>query len=146
MTVFFKNGTCESSSPNDEDLLVILIEFFDQRDEVAVPTHNDKGIDMVSRERHFERVECEVDVRAILIATRRQVPLNHLDGVLGHTSAVLARALPIAVGDFCDDFAPLLDSLENSTDIEVPVQCAFDPNFDVVKVHKYRNFKTIFYQ
>jgi hypothetical protein len=34
------------------------------------------------RKRHLERVEREIDVRAVLVAARRQVALHHLDGVL----------------------------------------------------------------
>ena len=49
--------------------------------------------------------------RAGLVASGRQVTLNHLDGVLGHAAAVFACAFPIAVRDFGNDLAAFFDGL-----------------------------------
>src|ERR1051326_3636298 len=98
---------------------------------------------MISGERHFQSIEGEIDIGAVLISSRCEVTLNHLNGVLRHAAAVLPSALPVTISDFGDDFAPLLDGLQNSTDIKMPVQRAFDPDFDVVEVYKYSNLKTI---
>src|SRR5690242_20847350 len=45
---------------------------------------------------------------------RSHVALDHADGVLGEDAAVIAGALPVAVGDLRHDLAALLDGLERS--------------------------------
>src|SRR5262245_62468273 len=87
----------------------------------------------------LQRVECEIDVGAVFVTAGRQVALNHLDRVLGHTSAVFAGAFPVAIGDFGDNLTLFFNGLENSSDIEMPVKCALDTDFDIVEVDKYRD-------
>ena len=73
----------------------------------------------VMRERHFERVERQVDVGAVLVAAGREVALHEPDGVLGERAAVLAGAGPVGVGDLGDDLAALLERFEDDADVEV---------------------------
>jgi len=95
---------------------------------------------VISRKSHFQGIECKIDIGAVLVASRSQVALDHLDRVLRHAAAVLTCTLPITIGDLGDDFTPLFDGLEYCADIEVPIQCAFDSDLNVVEVDKYRDF------
>src|SRR5579862_5854505 len=99
MAVLLENGTRKIAASDNENFLVVLFEFFDKGNEIAVAADNDEGIDMVAGESHLERVKRKVDVGAILVATRRQIPLHHLNSVLRHAPAVLAGTLPVAVGN-----------------------------------------------
>src|SRR5271165_6242641 len=67
-------------SPSDhKNALVVLLQFLHQSDEVTVTTHNGKSIDVMPGEGHFQRIESQVDVSAVLIAAWRHVALYHLD-------------------------------------------------------------------
>ena len=57
MTVLLKNDAGKTAPADNEDFLVVLFELFDQRDEIAVAANNNKGIDVVSRECHLQRVQ-----------------------------------------------------------------------------------------
>ena len=59
-------------------------------------------------EHHFERVEREIDVGAVLVAARREIALHEADGVLRERAAVFTRARPVGVGDLGDHLAALL--------------------------------------
>ena len=99
MTVLLHHQAGELPPADDEDLAVVLLEFLDQRDEVAVAADDDEGVDVGVREGHLQGVERQVDVGAVLVAARRQVALDHADRVLRQQAAVVAGALPVAVGD-----------------------------------------------
>ena len=129
----------KDSAADNEHFLVVLFELLDQSDEVAIAADNHECIDMISGERHLERIEREVDVGAVFVAAGREVALNHLDRVLRHAAAVFTGSFPVAVGDLGDDFAPFLDGFENGSNIEVPVQGALDADLDVIEVDKYRD-------
>src|SRR6185436_5223950 len=79
VAVALKNDARERATADDEDLLVVLLQFLDERQEVAVATHDDVGIDVRMRERHLEGVQREVDVRAVLVASWREVSLHQPD-------------------------------------------------------------------
>ena len=127
--------------PTTKTLRSYLLQFLDKGDEVAVAADNYKRVDVRVGERHLERIEREVDVRAVLVATGRRDALDHADGVLGHRAAVIARALPVAVGELGDDFAAFLDRLEDGADIELEVKGGLDADFDVVEVDEYGNLQ-----
>src|SRR5262249_37715269 len=110
---------------------------------VAIAADDNERIDVISRERHFQGVQRQVDVCAVLVAARSQIALDHLDSMLRHAAAVVSSAFPVAVCDFCNDFGALLDRFKNRSDIKVPVQRALDADFDVVEVDEYRDFQTI---
>src|SRR5438552_18563111 len=137
MTVLLKNDAGKTAPADNEDFLVVLFELFDQRDEIAVAANNNKGIDVVSRERHLQRVQRQVNVGPVLVAAGRQVSLHHLDRVLGHAATVFARALPVTVGNLSNDFAAFLNGLENCADIEVTTQRGPHSKLDIVKVDEY---------
>src|SRR5262245_48512339 len=140
MAVFLQDRARKIASPNDQDFLVVLFKLFDQRDEVAIATNDYESVDVISRERHFQRVQSQIDVRTILVATRREIALNHLNRVLRHASAVLAGALPVAVRDFRDNFPSFLYRLQNRANIEMTVKGALNSYFNVVKVYEYGDF------
>ena len=48
--------------------------------------------------------------------------------------AVLAGALPVAVGDLGDDLAALLDGFEDEADVELLAEGGLDADLDVVEV------------
>ena len=140
MTVLLKDRARERPAADNKNFLVVLFQFLDECDEVAVAANDDKGMDMIPRERHFQRIEGKIDVSAILVAAWRQVALDHLNGVLRHAAAVLARAFPVAIRDLGDDLAFLFDGFQNGTDIKVPTESAFDSDLDVVEIDEYRDF------
>ena len=59
MTVLLKNNADEGASTDDQDLLVILFEFFDQNNEITVPTDDDKGINATVAQSQIEPGACE---------------------------------------------------------------------------------------
>ena len=129
----------ERAPADHEHLLVVLLQLLDQRQEVAVAADDDVGVDVGVGERHFERVERQVDVGAVLVAARREIALDEADGVLGEGAAVLAGAGPVGVGDLGDDLAALLERLEDDADVEVLAERRPDADFDVVEVDEYRD-------
>ena len=82
MAVPLQDDAREGAAADDEDLLVVLLQLLDERQEVAVAADDDVGVDVGVGERHLERVEREVDVRAVLVAAGREVALHEADGVL----------------------------------------------------------------
>jgi hypothetical protein len=98
---------------------------------------------VIPRERHFQRVEREIDIRAVFVSPRGKIALNHLYGVLRHASAVLTGAFPVTVRNFCDDFAAFLDGFQHRSHVEMPVQGAFDSDLDVIEIDEYCDLKTI---
>src|SRR3954462_10550757 len=94
-------------------------------------------------ERHFQGVEREVDVGAILVAARRHVALHQADGVLRQRAAVLTGARPVGVGDFGNHLAALLDGIENDPDVELLAERGLDADLDVVEVAENGDVETI---
>ena len=131
-----------AAAADHEDLLVVLLELFDERDEVAVAADDHVRVDVAVRERHLERIERQVDVRAVLVATGGEVALHQLGGMLCQRAAVITGARPIAVGDLRDDVAALLERFEHNPNIELHTQCAFDADFDVVEVDENRDLQS----
>ena len=129
------------AAADHEHLLVVLLELLHQGDEVAVAADDDEGVDVVVGEGHLERVEREVDVGAVLVAAGRHHALHQPNGVVGHGAAVVAGALPVAVGDLGDDFAALLDGFEHGADVELQVEGGLDADLDVVEIDEYGNLE-----
>ncbi len=134
MAVPLQDDARERAAADDEHLLVVLLELFDERQEIAVAADDDVGVDVRVGERHLERVEREVDVGAVLVAARREVALHQPDGVLGERAAVLAGARPVGVGDLGDDLAALLERFEDGADVEMFAEGGLDADLDVVEV------------
>ena len=122
---------------NDDDLAAVLLQLLDERNEIAVAADDDEGVDVIVGESHLQRVERHRDVGAVLVAARGEVALNHPDGMLREDAAVVAGALPVAVGDLGDDLAPLLDGFEDETDIELTADRALDSDLDVVEIDEH---------
>ena len=146
MAVLLHHETRKLTATDDEDLLVVLLQFLDERDEVAVAAHDDKGVDVVVGECHLERVEGEVDVGAVLVAARRQIALHHTNRVLREEPAVVTGALPIAVGDLGDHLAAFLERFENGGNVERLIQGGLDADLDVVEINEDRDFQLCFCQ
>jgi hypothetical protein len=92
------------------------------------------------RERHLEGIEGEVDVGAVLVAAGGHHALHHAHCVLRHGAPVLARSLPVAVGELGDDFTALLDGFEHGANIELNVEGGLDADFNVVEIDEYCDF------
>ena len=135
----------ERAAADHEDLLVVLLQLLDQRDEVAVAADDHVGVDVGVRERHLQRVEREVDVGAVLVAAGREVALHQLGGVLGERPAVVAGAGPVAVGGLADDVAALLEGLEHDADVELRVEGVLDADLDVVEIDEDCNLESCFW-
>ena len=56
--------------------------------------------------------------------------------------AVVAGARPVGVGDLGDDFAALLDGLEDDADVELLAEGVLDADFDVVEVDEDGDVET----
>ena len=69
--------------PTTKTCFSVLLQLLDQADEIAVAADDHEGVDVRMGEGHLERVERQVDVRAVLVAAGREVALHHLGGVLG---------------------------------------------------------------
>ncbi len=128
--------------PTTKICLSVLLQLLDERDEVAVAADDHVGVDVAVRERHFERVEREVDVGAVLVAAGRQVALDQLRRVLRQRSAVVAGARPVAVGDLRNHVAALSKRLEDDADVELHAQGALDADLDVVEIDENRNLQS----
>ena len=113
MTVSLKDPAGKSAATHDKHLLVVLLQLFHQGDEVAVATYYDKGIDVVSCKRHLEGIQRQVDIRSILVAARSYVPLDHMDGMLPHGTAVVAGTLPVSIRNLGDNLTTFLDCLQD---------------------------------
>ena len=94
VTVLLQNGARESLAAHHENRFVVLLELVDESDKIAVAAHDAESVDVIVGKRQFERVERQIDVRAVLIAARRRVALHHLYGVLGELGASSFRAYP----------------------------------------------------
>src|SRR5688572_5042096 len=62
--------------------------------------------------------------------------------MLREEATVVANALPVAVGDFGDDLAALLDGFEHETDVELAANSALDADFHVVEIDEDGNTGT----
>ena len=105
VAVLLQDDARKIAPADDEDFFVVLFQFLDKRDEIAVTANNHKSIDVIPGKRHLERIERQIDIGAVLIAARRRVALHHLDGVFGELPRRTFLASPVGVGDFCDDLA-----------------------------------------
>ena len=114
-----------------------LFELLDERNEIAVAADDDECVDVAVRKGHLERVEGHRDVGAVLVATGSHVALHHADRVLREQAAVVAHALPVAVRDLRDDFATLLDGIEDQADVELSADGVLDADLDVVEIDEY---------
>ena len=137
MAVLLQDGGRERAATDHVHALVVLFQLVHERNEVAVAAHNRKSVDVVVGERHFEGVQRQVDIRAVLVAARRRIALHHLHGVLGELAREGVLAAPIGVGNLCNDSAALLQSVEHRLYIEFPLQSGFNADLDVVEVDKY---------
>ena len=70
MTVLLQDRAREGPAAHYENALVVLLQLVDQRDEIAVAADDRESVDVIVGEGHLERVECQVDVGAILVAAR----------------------------------------------------------------------------
>jgi hypothetical protein len=134
VAVALQDHAREGAAADDKYLLVVLLQFFDQRQEVAVAADDDVGVDVLVGERHLQRIECEIDVRAVLVAARCEVALHEADGVLRERAAVFAGPRPVGVGNLGDDLAAFLDGVEDGADVELLAEGGLDPDFNVVEI------------
>jgi hypothetical protein len=89
------------------------------------------------RERHFQRVQGEVDIRAVLIAARGWQPLHHLHSILRHLANRAFLARPVGVGELGDDVATFFKGIEAKGNSKLAAERALHTDLDVVVVNKY---------
>jgi hypothetical protein len=143
VAVALQDDAGEGAAADHEHLLVVLLQFLDERQEVAVAADDHVGVDVRVGERHLERVERHVDVGAVLVAARRQIALDEANRVLRERAAVLAGACPVGIRDLADHLAALFDRFEDGADVEVLAERALDANLDVVEVDENGDVQTI---
>ena len=73
------------------------------------------------------------------------LPLHHHRYRSGRAGdpAVVARPLPVAVGNLGHDLAALLDRLEDGADVEGAAECSFDADLDVVEIDENGEFQSL---
>ena len=130
--------------PTMKICLSVLLELFDEADEVAVAADDHEGVDVGVGKRHLERVEREIDVGAVLVAAGRRVALHHADGVLRQHPAVAAGSLPVTIGHLRDDLTALFERVEHEAGVERKVQGVLEADFDVVEIDEYGNTSAFF--
>ena len=65
MAVFLQDDTGKGPATHDKDGLVVLLQFFNERYEVAVASNDHKCVDMTARKRHFQRIADMLDGKNI---------------------------------------------------------------------------------
>ena len=143
VAILLEDGGGEGLASHHEDGLTVFLQFVDQRNKVAIAADDGKRIDMRVRERHFQGIQREVDVRAILIAPGRGNALNHLDGVFRHLARGAVLAAPVRVGELGDQIAALLQSVQCERDVEFAPQRGLQSDLDVVVIDKHRDVQFI---
>src|SRR5262245_18794555 len=143
VTVLLHHLARELPPPDDKHFFVVLLQLFDERDEIAIATDDDKRVDVIVRERHLERIERKIDVGAVLVAAGRKIPLHHPDGMLRHQPPVVACPLPVTIRHFRDNLAAFFDALQNRCDVELCMQSCLDTNLDVVEIDEYGNLQSL---
>jgi hypothetical protein len=68
---------------------------------------NQSGVQVEVGESHLERVEGQVDIRAVFVTARRGIALHHLYGVLGESARGRLLPAPVRVHERGDDLAAL---------------------------------------
>ena len=145
MTILLQNRARERAAAHHEDALVILLELVDQRDKIAVAADNRVRVDVIVSEGHLERIECQVDVGAVLVAARRRVALNHLHGVLAERACSGFLPSPVRVSKLCDNFAAFLERIEHGRDVKLAVQCALHADLDIVEIDEDGDLQFLFH-
>ena len=145
MTVLLQNRARERAAADHEDALVVLLEFVDQRDEIAVAADDGVSVDVIVSEGHLECIECQVDVGAVLVAARRGVTLNHLHGVLAERACGGFLPAPVRVSKLSDNFAAFLERIEHGRDVELAVQGALHADFDIVEIDEDGDLQFLFH-
>ena len=145
VTVLLQNCARERAAADHEDALVILLEFVDQRDKIAVAADDGVSVDVVVSEGHLECIEGQVNVGAILVAARRRVTLNHLHGVLAERACSGFLPAPVRVSKLSDDFAAFLECIEHCRDVKFAVQGALHADLDIVEIDEDRDLQFLFH-
>ena len=145
VTVPLQDGAGESAPANYVDALVVLFQFVDQRNEVAIAADDGECIDVVVSEGHLERVEGQVDIGAVLIAARRGVALNHLHRMLAERAGSGFLPAPVRVRELGDDFAAFLERVEHGRNVEFAVQRALHADFDIVEIDEDGDLQFLFH-
>ena len=99
---------------------------------------------MVARKSHLQGVEREIDVGTVLVAARRHVALYHLDRMLSHLAAVLARPRPVSICHLGHHFTAFLQRLEHHGDVKLLPQSVLNPDLDIVEVDEHCQFQSFF--
>src|SRR4030095_5813838 len=76
VTILLHRHAGELPSTDDDDLAAVLFELLDEGDEVAVAADDDEGVAVVVGEAHLEGVEGHRNVGPVLVAARRELPLE----------------------------------------------------------------------
>src|SRR6185312_44401 len=142
--VALQHAAGEAAAADHEHRLVVLLELLHQGDEVAVAAHHHEGIDVGVVDGHFQRIQRQIDVGAVLVAAGGQVTLDHVHGILGQGTGQFTRALPVAIGNFGNDFAALLERFQHHGQVKVAIERAAHADLDVVEVDEDRDFQFFF--
>ena len=143
MTVLLQNRAGERLAAHHEHGLVVLLQFVDQRDEVAVAADDGERVDVIVREGQFQGIERQVDVRAVLVAPRRRIALHHLHRVFGKLARRIFQLSPVCVSDFGDNLAAFLQGFQHDGNVEFALKRRFHADFDVVEVDKDRDLQVL---
>jgi hypothetical protein len=143
VAVLLEDGAGEGLAAQHEDGLAEFPELVDQGNKIAVAADDGERVDVVVSERHFQGVQGEIDVGAILVAARRGNALHHLDGVGRHLARRAFLPGPVRVSELGDDVAALFERVERHRDVEFTLKRGLDADFDVVVIDKHRDIQLV---
>ena len=143
MAVTLHGAAGEAPAADNVDALAELLEFLDKGDEIGVATDDRKAVDMRVRKAHLERIDDQIDISTILVASRGDVALHHMNGVIRQCPAMRPGASPVPVGALGDHLSPLLQGVEDHRKIEGRVESRLHTDFDIVEIDKDRELITL---
>ncbi len=141
VAVALHDAARESAPADDEYLLVVLLQFLDEGDEITVAANDHIRVDVGVGKGHLQRIERQVDVGAVLVAARGEIALEKLRRVLRQRTAVVASPRPVSVSNLRDNLATFLQRFEHDTDVELRAQGTLHTDLDIVEIDEHCQFE-----
>ena len=88
-------------------------------------------------------IDDQIDISAVLVASRGDVALHHMDRVIRQSPAMRPGASPVPVGALGNHLTPLLEGVEDHRKIEGRVESRLHTDFDIVEIDKDRELITL---
>ena len=145
MTVLLQNRARKRLAPHNKHSLVVLLQLVHQGNKIAVAADNRISIYVVMRERHFQCIQRQINIRAVLVPARRRITLHHLHRVFRQLPRRVLHLAPVCVSNLGDDFPALLQRLQHDGNIKLALQRGFYADLYIVEVNKDRDLEVFFH-